>query len=280
MKTKIFFVFLGILALIGTGFILYPSLADYINSKNNETVIMTYSESTQTLSDEDIKNELAKAQNFNKLLVKGALSGDEENEYKTAMEEYSDILNFDDVICTVEIPKINVDLPVYHGSNNNDEKLKKGCVHLQSTSFPVGGTSTHAVISAHSGYPEQKFFDDLEDLGIGDKFTINILNQTLTYKVCDINVVEPDDSSLLEIENGRDYVTLVTCYPYSINTHRLCVRGERVENESTATTDETADSSSKYYSLLGIRLTLLILVFIIAGLVLGLSIKKSILSKS
>lgn len=253
---------------MGIGFLIYPNIADYINSKNNETVIKNYSESTQTLSDDEIKNELAKAQSFNLLIAKSALSGEEESEYKTAMSEYSEILNFDDIMCTVKIPKIKVDLPVYHGSDNNDEKLKKGCVHLQSTSFPIGGASTHAVISAHSGYPEQKFFDDLEKLEIGDKFKINILNQTLTYRVCEINIVDPDDTSKLEIKDGKDYVTLVTCYPYSINTHRLCVRGERVADEvaQTATADETGNSNStQEYLWLAIFLILALIAFVITS---------------
>ena len=198
------------------------------------------------MSDYEIDNELAKAQNFNELLAKSALNDEEKNEYNAAMSEYENILNYDDIMCTIEISKINVDLPVYHDSTDREEKLKKGCVHLANTSLPVGGASTHAVISAHSGYPEQVFFDELDKLQIGDTFKINVLNKTLTYKVCEINIVDPDDSSKLEIENGKDYVTLVTCYPYSINTHRLCVRGERVEDTitDTATADEVISNKS------------------------------------
>lgn len=198
------------------------------------------------MSDEEINSELAKAQNFNELLAKSALNDEEKDEYNAAMSEYENILNYDDIMCTIEIPKINVDLPVYHDSTNREEKLKNGCVHLANTSLPIGGASTHAVISAHSGYPEQVFFDELDKLEIGDTFTINVLNKTLTYKVCEINIVDPDDSSKLEIENGKDYVTLITCYPYSINTHRLCVRGERVEDTitDTATADEVISNKS------------------------------------
>lgn len=243
MKTKIFFISLCVLAAVGIGFLIYPNIADYINSKNNETVISNYNTSTQTMSDEEINSELAKAQNFNELLAKSALNDEEKDEYNAAMSEYENILNYDDIMCTIEIPKINVDLPVYH---DREEKLKKGCVHLANTSLPIGGASTHAVISAHSGYPEQVFFDELDKLQIGDTFKINVLNKTLTYKVCEINIVDPDDSSKLEIENGKDYVTLVTCYPYSINTHRLCVRGERVEDTitDTATADEVISNDN------------------------------------
>lgn len=269
MKTKIFFISLCVLAAVGIGFLIYPNIADYINSKSNETVIKNYSESTQTMSDDEIDNELAKAQNFNELLAKSALNDEEKNEYNAAMSEYENILNYDDIMCTIEIPKINVDLPVYHDSTNREEKLKKGCVHLSNTSLPVGGASTHAVISAHSGYPEQVFFDELDKLEIGDTFKINVLNKTLTYKVCEINIVDPDDSSKLEIENGKDYVTLVTCYPYSINTHRLCVRGERVEDTitDTATADEVISNDNHndltlVFIILGISLLVVLIICI------------------
>ena len=269
MKTKIFFISLCVLAAVGIGFLIYPNIADYINSKSNETVIKNYSESTQTMSDDEIDNELAKAQNFNELLAKSALNDEEKDEYNAAMSEYENILNYDDIMCTIEIPKINVDLPVYHDSTNREEKLKNGCVHLANTSLPIGGTSTHAVISAHSGYPEQVFFDELDKLEIGDTFKINVLNKTLTYKVCEINIVDPDDSSKLEIENGKDYVTLVTCYPYSINTHRLCVRGERVEDmiTDTATADEVISNDNHngltlVFIILGISLLVVLIICI------------------
>lgn len=269
MKSKIFFIVLGVFAVVGIGFIVYPDIADYINSKNNETVISNYNTSTQTMSDEEINSELAKAQNFNELLAKSALNDEEKNEYNAAMSEYENILNYDDIMCTIEIPKINVDLPVYHDSTNREEKLKNGCVHLANTSLPIGGASTHAVISAHSGYPEQVFFDELDKLQIGDTFKINVLNKTLTYKVCEINIVDPDDSSKLEIENGKDYVTLVTCYPYSINTHRLCVRGERVEDTitDTATADEVISNDNHndltlVFIILGISLLVVLIICI------------------
>lgn len=269
MKTKIFFISLCVLAAVGIGFLIYPNIADYINSKNNETVISNYNTSTQTMSDEEINSELAKAQNFNELLAKSALNDEEKDEYNAAMSEYENILNYDDIMCTIEIPKINVDLPVYHDSTNREEKLKKGCVHLANTSLPIGGASTHAVISAHSGYPEQVFFDELDKLQIGDTFKINVLNKTLTYKVCEINIVDPDDSSKLEIENGKDYVTLVTCYPYSINTHRLCVRGERVEDTitDTATADEVISNDNHndltlVFIILGISLLVVLIICI------------------
>lgn len=276
MKTKIFFISLCVLAAVGIGFIVYPNIADYINSKNNETVISNYNTNTQTMSDEEINSELAKAQNFNELLAKSALNDEEKDEYNAAMSEYENILNYNDIMCTIEIPKITVDLPVYHDSTDREEKLKKGCVHLANTSLPVGGASTHTVISAHSGYPEQVFFDELDKLEIGDTFKINVLNKTLTYKVCEINIVDPDDSSKLEIENGKDYVTLVTCFPYSINTHRLCVRGERVTSNVTqlATTDEPKSYSK--YAQMGLYITLGMIPLIAVAIFICVSLKRTL----
>ncbi len=276
MKTKIFFISLCVLAAVGIGFLIYPNIADYINSKNNENVILNYNTSTQTMSDDEIYNELAKAQNFNELLAKSALNDEEKDEYNAAMSEYENILNYDDIMCTIEIPRITVDLPVYHDSTDREEKLKKGCVHLANTSLPVGGVSTHAAISAHSGYPVQVFFDELDKLQIGDTFKINVLNKTLTYKVCEINIVDPDDSSKLEIENGKDYVTLVTCYPYSINTHRLCVRGERVTSNVTqlATTDEPKSYSK--YAQMGLYITLEMIPLIAVAIFICVSLKRTL----
>ncbi len=272
MKKKLFLLLWAIFALIGLCFVAYPSIADYINETHNKGVISGYNQNTQTLSAIEIETQKSKAQRFNELLAQATFDTETENqEYKTLMESYYDILDFDGIICTVEIPQINVNLPVYHGFEDNDEVLKKGCVHLLNTSLPVGGESTHSVISAHSGYPAQKFFDDLEDLEIGDTFTVNVLNERLEYKVCDINIVEPDDSGLLEIVDGKDYVTLVTCYPFSVNTHRLLVRGERVQEQeievttiNTATTDEAhTDEQSFNYIFIALAVFIIAVVMIV-----------------
>lgn len=270
MKKKLFLLLWGVFALIGLCFVTYPTIADYINETHNKGVISGYNQNTQTLSDDEIETQKSKAKRFNELLAQGVFDTETENEeYKTLMESYYDILDFDGIICTVEIPQINVNLPVYHGYENNNEVLKKGCVHLLNTSLPIGGESTHSAISAHSGYPAQKFFDDLEDLEIGDTFTVNTLNEQLEYKVCDINIVEPDDSELLEIVDGKDYVTLVTCYPFSVNTHRLLVRGERVQKTeattiNTATTDEAhTDEQSFNYIFIALAVVLIAVVMLL-----------------
>ncbi len=270
MKKKAFLILWAIFALIGLSFVAYPTIADYINETHNKGVISGYNQNTQTLSEIEIETQKSKAQRFNELLAQATFDTETENEeFKSVMKSYYDILNFDGIICTVEIPQINVNLPVYHGFEDNNEVLKKGCVHLLNTSLPIGGESTHSVISAHSGYPAQKFFDDLEDLEIGDTFTVNTLNEQLKYKVCDINIVEPDDSELLEIVDGKDYVTLVTCYPFSVNTHRLLVRGERVQKAETppiitSTIDEAhTDEQSFNYIFISLAVVLIAVVMIL-----------------
>ncbi|MBR1482586.1 MAG: class C sortase, partial [Ruminococcus sp.] len=156
---------------------------------------------------------------------------------------YFDILNIDNgIMGYIEIPAIKVDLPIYHGES--EEILTKGAAHLERTSFPIGGNSTHACISAHSGFPTQKFFDDIDELETGDTVTIKVLDRTLSYTVYDSEVVEPDDASKLQVISGEDILTLVTCYPYGINSHRLLVHARRTAaDEGTAAPDTTAKPS-------------------------------------
>lgn len=135
---------------------------------------------------------------------------------------------------TIEIPSIKVKLPVYHGES--EDVLKKGAAHLEKTSFPIGGIDTRACVSAHSGYPSQKFFDDIDELISDDIIYIKILNQKLTYKVFDKEVVEPDDITKLKVEHGKELLTLITCYPYGINSHRLLVHAKRVYTSGNAAT--------------------------------------------
>ena len=167
---------------------------------------------------------------------------------------------------TIRIPKINVTLPIYHGTAN--ETLEKGAGHLENTSLPIGGTGTHAVLSAHSGLPTAALFTDLEKLAEGDLFFLDVLDETLAYRVDQVKVVEPEDTSDLLIDTNADYVTLVTCTPYGINSHRLLVRGVRTEYvetlETEAQTEQTSGSPwNKPYTVAGIILILLLTLYTI-----------------
>ncbi len=208
---------------------LYPVISNMINSNKAGVVINDYSDSiaTNTVSDND--KLIDEARNYNKNLstvnIVDAFVNPKENE----SDEYKNILNInnDGMMGYIKIPKIDIKVPIYHGTSN--EVLQKGVGHLEGSSFPVSGESTHSVLSAHSGLPSARLFTDLNQLEVGDMFYIYILDQVFAYKVDQVLVVEPADIEELELKEGEDYVTLVTCTPYAVNTHRLLVRGTRVE---------------------------------------------------
>ena len=165
-----------------------------------------------------------------------------------ASEDYENLLNItgEGTMCYVKIPKINVNLPVYHGTGN--DSLDRGVGHLLGSSLPVGGENTHAILTGHSGMASQKMFTDLELLEIGDVFYVDVLNETLAYQVEAINVVEPHDTSLLGIEHGRDLCTLITCTPYGVNSHRLLVCGSRIPYEDAEIIEEAVAEETKVQS--------------------------------
>ena len=185
--------------------------------------------------DKKERNELFKeAEEYNRKLISTVLLTDpfDEATYEKIEDYYRRTFNVneDGLIGYIEIPKIDVFLPIYHGTSK--EVLERGAGHLENTSFPVGGASTHSVISAHSAFPTRTFFDYLTEIKKGDKFIVHVLDELLTYQVDQIKVVEPDETRDLYVADGKDYVTLLTCTPYSINTHRLLVRGTRVANDA------------------------------------------------
>lgn len=226
-KFKPILIFSVIFLMIAVGFLLYPIVSNIINDMANESRVTNYSGIVSSLSKEDENSYLEDARKYNELLY----DTDERDFREDKDSDYYDILDVNEgIMCSVDIPKINVNLPVYHGID--DDVLDEGAGHMPGTSFPIGGENTHAVISAHTAYPGKSFFNDLTKLEVGDEFYINVLNQTLKYRVFEINIVDPDDISLLGIEEGKDYVSLLTCYPYAVNTHRLIVTGERVTMSS------------------------------------------------
>ncbi len=225
--------------LIGVGIVAYPAFSDYWNSFHQSRAIISYAESVATLNTEEYDRVWKEALKYNQDLLMRP------NQWAIEPEEtelYNASLNVDGTgnMGFVSIPRINVNLPVYHGTE--ESVLQTSVGHIEGTSLPVGSThdeedfskvdfASHCVISGHRGLPSAKLFSDLDKMEIGDTFMFNVLDQTLTYEVDAINVVEPQDSELIEIVPGQDLVTLVTCTPYGINTHRLLVRGHRIENE-------------------------------------------------
>ncbi len=229
---------LVVILVAGVCLLAYPSVSEWWNSMHQTRAINGYIESVAALDDEAYEALLAEARTYNGSLVGKAgrfTMSDSE------LEEYESLLSVagTDVIGYLEIDKIDVELPIYHGTSS--AVLQIGAGHLEGSSLPVGGESTHSVISAHRGLPSARLLTDLDELEEGDTFVIHVLNETFTYEVDQIRVVEPTDFSELAIVEGEDYCTLMTCTPYGINTHRLLVRGHRVDNadDSRVTADAT-----------------------------------------
>ena len=214
----ILFFFIGLLVL------LYPSISNYHNQKVQSQAIFDYETILNNYDDNDYENFFLEAKKYNDQLSKLT------NPFITheTLKGYNEALNINGsgMMGYLTINKIKVELPIYHGTS--EDVLNKAVGHLEGSSLPIGGVGTHSVLSAHRGLPSSKLFTELDKLEIGDTFTITILNQVLTYEIDQITIVEPSDISNLEINPDEDYVTLLTCTPYGINTHRLLVRGVRV----------------------------------------------------
>ena len=219
-----------IILLIGLSVLLYPTISDYINNLHSSRAIVQYDAYVEEMSEEECEAILNQAEQYNKDLRE--LSFPFVDAETQLHSEYISALNVDgnNLMGYVSIPSIGVELPIYHGTS--DAILNSAAGHLEGSSLPIGGESRHAVISAHRGLPSAKLFTDLDKVSVGDVFYITVLNQTLTYEVDQILIVEPDQMEALAVTEGEDYVTLQTCTPYGINTHRLLVRGHRVENET------------------------------------------------
>lgn len=217
------------LALItGLCLLAYPSLADYWNSFHQTRAIMAYAEQVGRMNMEEYAELIRAAEQYNEALYRTGIRWmmDEEQ-----IGEYNSLLNVDGtgVMGYVDVPKIRIKLPVYHGVS--DVVLQTSIGHIAETSLPVGGESSHCVLSGHRGLPSARLFSDLDKVVEGDVFTLSVLNETYSYEVDQIRVVEPEDLSEIKILPEQDLCTLVTCTPYGVNTHRLLVRGHRVENE-------------------------------------------------
>lgn len=211
---------------LGLGIMLYPTIANYVNARSQTVAINHYEEAAQANA-AYYQRLLEQAQAFNEKIGHNgglaALSEEDKAEYESLLN-----LNSDGIMGYIEIPKLDLKLSIGHGTE--EDVLQKMVGHIEGSSLPVGGESTHAVLSAHRGLPSAKLFSDLDLMQIGDRFMIHTLNQTLTYQVDQITVILPEEIEALAIVPGEDYVTLMTCTPYAVNTHRLLVRGVRVAN--------------------------------------------------
>lgn len=219
-------IILVLMLFIGVCVLLYPALSQYWNSKTQTRAVDNYQDILDSLQKEDYTKYFAEADQYNAALRKLDVPLIDHSQ----LTEYSQILNVSGtgVMGYVTIEKLGVELPLYHGTS--DSVLNIACGHMEGTSLPVGGESTHSVLSAHRGLPHAKLFTDLDKMELGDVFTITVLDRTLTYQVDQIKVVNPNETDEVRIIEGEDHCTLLTCTPYGINTHRLLVRGTRIEN--------------------------------------------------
>ena len=226
MKSRKSTIILLVSFLIGLCVLLYPSISSYWNSKTQSEAIVDYESMLAAYKPEDYAAVFAQAEEYNKKL---ALLGSPLRDHKQLDDLYWKTLDVGGtgMIGYVTIPKISQELPIYHGTA--DSVLSFAAGHFQGTSLPIGGENTHCVISAHRGLPSAVLFTHLDRMEIGDLFTFTVLDRTLTYEVDQIRIVEPNDTSLIQIEDGKDYCTLLTCTPYGINTQRLLVRGHQID---------------------------------------------------
>ena len=225
-----------VIFLIGAGIFFYPTISDMWNQYRNARLITTYETAVSDLSENEYDRLWKEAKEYNaEHPVNSLVDAFDENDKYVLSHPYDEVLDpdGDGLMGSIEIPKINVKIAIYHGLGS--DILEKGAGHIEGTSLPIGGKSTHAVLAAHRGLPSAKLFTDLDQLEIGDIFYLHILGKTLAYKVDQIKTVLPSETEALDIIKGEDHVTLLTCTPYGVNTHRLLVRGIRtryVEREA------------------------------------------------
>ena len=240
---------------VALGLLLYPLAGELLSEKYHSDIETAYTAAIEDSNADELEQQRQAAQQYNAMLAGAAIT---EGGASTPPLAYAQQLTVGGVMAYVDIPKINVYLPVQHGTDA--DTLEKSVGHVAGTSLPVGGSSTHAVLSAHSGLASSKLFSDIDQLAEGDTFYIHVLGDTLAYKVDAVHAVLPTDTSRLQIEGGKDYVTLVTCTPFGINTHRLLVRGHRMpyvpKQEATAAAEKPVASSWTRHYLTGLGIGL------------------------
>lgn len=276
MKRKISNILFGLMFLIGFGVLVYPTVSDQWNTYRQNKLISNYESAVEEMTEVDFTEEWEKAKAFDAALAQNNLYGDVFGEDKGELEntEYWQVLNVanDGIMGYLSIPKINVKNAIYHGTG--DKVLQTGIGHLNGTKLPIGGESTHSVLAAHRGLPTARLFTDIDQLKKGDMFYIHVLDEVLAYQVDQIlDMVDKDDHEMLEgalqIEEGKDQVTLFTCTPYGVNSHRLLVRGTRVpyngeEEVETSVAETMLKTIQNYYMIyliLGLSITFLVILF-------------------
>ncbi len=271
MKNKILPILASVILIAALGLALYPTVSQWVNDLLSESAITQYNNTVDTLSAKDKAALLAEAEEYNRGLNE-VDSDSFSSEAFAGDERYNSILNImeDGQIGTINIPSIDCRLPIYHGSS--EDMLAKGAVHLAGTAFPIGGSSARSVISAHTAFPGKIFFDRLSEVEIGETFSVTVLGDTFYYKVTEINIVLPDEVEYLQPVKDKDLITLVTCTPYALNTHRLLVTGER-DTTLKVELSEPETVQSKQVDL-GLSVALIALVIITGSILIKRVIRK------
>ncbi len=282
MKQKIINILIILLFIVGAGVLVYPTVSNEWNNYVQSTLIDSYTETVSAMTAEDYEDEWTAARAFNAGITENAIGSDAFNlgTDGDAVEpsddfyssDYYSVLNVngDGIMGYLSIPKINLKLPVMHGTY--DTFIQTALGHMNGTALPIGGEGTHSVIVGHRGLPSSKLFTDLDQMEVGDKFYIHVLDETLAYQVDEISpMIEADDidtlSQAMAVEEGKDYVTLFTCTPYGVNTHRLLVRGTRVEylgeDEVPTGTEAVVESVKSYYMIYTIAGIIAVIIIIL-----------------
>lgn len=239
IKRHLSTILLVLMLITGVSLLIYPSFSNWWNSFHQSRAVASYTEMVAHINDDEYGQILENAERYNKDIgdkgLKWQLTDQEKEQYEKQLD-----ISGNGIMAYIEIPRINIVLPVYHGTD--ESVLQTAIGHLEGTSLPVGGENSHCVLSGHRGLPSARLFTDLDRLTVGDTFVLNVLDEVLTYEVDRIRIVLPSDLSELMIEEGKDFCTLVTCTPYGVNTHRLLVRGRRIETRSSLSIRVTADA--------------------------------------
>lgn len=274
IKEKLTIFLFILMIVVGLGIILYPLISNQLSKMNYQKVIDNYQNTVHQKKNSQNEQFISEARAYNHALTSTNIVDVFQNPKSESSNEYLSILNINNngMMGYISIPKIDVRIPIYHGTSS--DILQKGVGHLEGSSFPVGGENTHAILSAHRGLPSSRLFTDLDQLEEGDVFYIYILDQVFAYQVNQVLVTEPSETDALRIVDGKDYVTLVTCTPYAINTHRLLVRGERIEYNSDTEAQVAVDKSLSTADIILYVSLFVAIVFIIIAIVALIRYKK------
>ena len=267
MKIKLMRIGLILIFITGLGILLYPTISNLLMNIFQTTAIQQYNYTVEQMQQDKIEEILSEARVYNEQFKNTIVVDPFSQEAESSVNsEYNEILNIDGTMGYIEIPKINVNLPIFHGTS--EEVLKRGVGHIETTPLPIGGEGNHSVLSAHRGLPSAKLFTDLDKLEIDDVFMIKMLTETLVYRIDQIKVVEPTDTQYLQAEEEKDYITLITCTPYAVNTHRLLVRGTRMDTDEYLATinngnlDNEKDTINYLFIFIIVVFIVLIVIFI------------------